>query len=369
MRSFLIVLALVVASGARAQESAPPAPAVPQPSPAPPLIRAPDEPEPEPTPPTAAPVALTDVPIALVPGADVRIETRTERFSGPLAVLEPGALSLQAEPQRVSNILLDDVQRLSVRKRAVLPSALVGAGTGGVVLALLASVACVASEDLGSVAAVCGLVGGAVGTAFGAAAGALVGLAVPRWSTVYDREAQGGRSPRLVEDETEQDSAAGWLLHPGPLGEAGLQVGYGRRLDRHGDATDAGMGVRLHLLARFGPYVAFGPEAAVYSHVGTTRFVGPGVPTFVRDQPLFQLGGLLRVGAEFGRVRPAALLGLAWYEGDFSHVAYSVGAEVAVRLVEDWPPLVVDGRYHDNLQRLGEDPRYLTLGVGSRVVW
>jgi hypothetical protein len=146
----------------------------------------------------------------------------------------------------------------------------------------------------------------------------------------------------------------------GPLGELSAQAGYARQLGL--SAPGEGPYGRIHLLARLGSHLALGPEAALY------RFSSrPGGGNGERQ--LFQLGGLARAGVDLGAVRPAALLGLAWYNGSLSFVAYSVGAEAELHFARGLPPLVLEARYHDNLQNLGQDPRYLSLGAGLRTTW
>jgi hypothetical protein len=328
---------------------------------APPLVRAPAEPE-APSPPPAA-----DAPVRLVPGADVRVETRTGRVSGTLRLLEPGALSLQVEDERVETLMLVDVRRLSVKKRAVLPGLIVGTGVGALGTALFAAFLCAVVEDAGSSVS-CGLVGALIGSLPGAAAGALIGLAVPRWSTVYASEGPEDAPPQVEELTPAPSTTARWFYHPGAVGELGLRVGYARRLE--GLNPQGGQGARLHLLALLGPYLAVGPEMALYARAGSESFRFTGSQDVVTQvEPLFQLGALMRVGAGLGPVRPAALLGLGLSLGQSSYVGYSVGGEVELNLVE-WLPLAVDARYHDNLQNLGGvDPHHLTVGLGSRISW
>ena len=110
-------------------------------------------------------------------------------------------------------------------------------------------------------------------------------------------------------------------------------MGYTLRYDDNEDYGVGGMGLRLQWFELFGPYLALGPEAALYVHAGSTGHVDSSThhPT-VKYRPLFQLGGVGRLGTTRGRVRPAILMGLGWYKGRFSHLGYSVGAEVDVRL-------------------------------------
>jgi hypothetical protein len=344
MRAFLFLLCFVTGS-ALAQE-------------APPLVRA----QPEAPPPPSAPIEL-------VLGEEVRVETPTRELSGAFRLLESGALSLQGESEQVESVLVAEVQRLSVRRRAVLPGLLIGGGTGAVVVAAYGVFVCAilaeSQAPLTSFAG-CGLVGALIGTVFGGSVGALLGLALPRWPTLYEREEQGGRSPRLVSARSAPSTLERWLFHPGPLGELGLRLEYAGELG--GSHPDWGPGFRLHLLTRLGPSLALGPEVALHARVGSETSSGPE-GTFTREAPLFQLGGVVRAGAHFGIVRPALVLGLAWYAGEFSHLGGSVGAEVELHALKGIP-LVLAARYHDNLQRLGgADPSYVSFGVGSRLVW
>jgi hypothetical protein len=347
MRPLFFMLCLVTGS-ALAQE-------------APPLVRAqPEEPP---------PASFKDPRLTLVPGEEVRIKTSTRELSGSFTLLDPGALSLQVEPDRVERLLVADIQQLSVRRRAVLPGLFVGGGIGAAVVGGYGVLACLIigegqSSTIG--VAACGLVGALLGSLIGGGVGALVGLALPRWPTLYEREEQGGRSPRLATDKSPPSTLQRWLFHPGPLGELGVQFEYAGKL--RVSQPDWGPGVRLQLLARLGEHFTLGPEAALHARVGTDRFSGPG-GTFTQPGPLFQLGGTVRAGMRLDLVRPALIAGLGWYLGQFSHVGASVGAEVEVHAVEGIP-VVFEVRYHDNLQSLaGPDPSYLSFGVGSQLAW
>ena len=196
MRLLLILFLLVSLQTARAQEAATAALEPAPPASAPPLIKAPAEPEPE-APPASPPLAMdfTAPGFALVlkQGERVRVQTvRGESQSGELMSLMPGALSLKATPEQVVSFLLTDVQRLQTRKRAPVHGALLGGGTGALAGGVLTALLCIAIAEGGdSGAGGCALIGALFGGGFGAGVGALVGLAVPRWSTVYDKAEQG----------------------------------------------------------------------------------------------------------------------------------------------------------------------------------
>jgi hypothetical protein len=288
-----------------------------------------------------------------------------QRDSGELVRLTPEALSLQAEPEQVMTFLLADVQRLELRKRAPGLGALVGLGAGALAGGLFLGLLCGSIEGDPFIPTCAG--GGAlIGGTLGAGAGVLLGLAVPRWSTVYEKGEQGPLSLRLKEPE-EGSTLARWFSGSGPMGEVGLQLGYAR--DVGISQPTEGWGGRLHLLALIGPYLALGPEVAWYDHVGSESILVGNGQVLRSERSLFQFGGLVRAGVEVGPTWTALLAGLALYESRQGHAGASVGGEVELRLWERLPPLALDVRYHINIDELQSDPDYLTFGLGSRLRW
>lgn len=365
MRFGLILLLLVSPQTARAQEADSEAQEPPPPALAPPLVQAPSALEPPPLNLDSS----TRYMLVLEPGERLRVETAGgESQSGELVSLMPGALSLQTSPEQVVNFLVTDVQRLETRKRSPGYGALIGGGSGAALGALSFAFLCVlASEGDDGGAGGCALAGGLVVGALGAGVGTLLGLAVPRWATLYDKEEQGPLALSLKEPSG--DGSSHWFSGRGPVGEVGLQLGYGR--DMGIAQPTQGWGGRLHLLALVGPYFAVGPEVAWYSHIGTEAFVSRSGPPFVDHRSLFQLGALVRAGVQIGPTRTSALLGLGLHDNRTSHVGASAGGEVELELGKSAPPLVLDVRYHLPVGRDDFEPvgRFLTFGVGSRVRW
>jgi hypothetical protein len=148
--------------------------------------------------------------------------------------------------------------------------------------------------------------------------------------------------------------------------ELGLQAGYAWGTDDEA-IVHGGVGARLHLLARLNPYLALGPEVALYAHAGSRVSIGAGEVARFHNEALFQLGGVVRAGLDLGRVRPALVGGLAWYRAESSRLGFSVGVELELRLV-DWLPLVVDARYHDDFEDRPNN-YFRTLGLGTRLSW
>jgi hypothetical protein len=146
--------------------------------------------------------------------------------------------------------------------------------------------------------------------------------------------------------------------------ELGLQVGYAWGTDNEA-LVHRGVGTRLSLLTRLGPYLAVGPEVALYTYAGSWTEISNGEVAHLHDKVIFQLGGVVRAGVDLGRVRPALVGGLAWSRAEVSRIGFSVGVEVELRLV-DWLPLVVDARYHNDLDD-GHD--FQMLGLGTRLSW
>jgi hypothetical protein len=228
----------------------------------------------------------------------------------------------------------------------------VGGLGGAIFLALICSAA---SEGGDPSLLPCAAGGALIGAALGAGAGAVLGLAVPHWSTIYEKEKHGPLVLRLTEPE--DDVLAHWFSGDGPIGEFGLQLGYAR--DMRTSEPTAGWGGRLHLLALLGPHVAVGPEVAWYGSIVTRT----------QEPPLFQLGGLLRLGTEFGPARASVLGGLGLLDKGSGHAGASVGGEVEVLLGKHLP-LALDVRYHFDLERQSRsDPDSLTFGVGTRARW
>jgi hypothetical protein len=305
--------------------------------------------------------------IGLVPGESVRVHLRDKRrVSGTLLEVGPGALVLDVEAAAPLTLLPEDVTRLRVKRRGVLAGAVLGGGAGAMGLGLSGLIICaVSSTEVDTNVPLCTAPFVLAGTLIGAGAGALLGLSLPVWRTVYARPK--GTSEALVAREESVGALWRGLSHPGPVGELGVQLGYARELNAE-DAS-GGLGARLHLLARLGSAFAMGPELAWYP-IPSRGVRLPDGGTRSAGRQLLQLGGLVRVGVDLGAVRPSALLGLAAVSSrNLGFLAYSVGAEVEARPVRRLPPLAVELRYHDTLQALGPDPRFLTLGVGTRVQW
>jgi hypothetical protein len=364
MRPWLILSLLVSLQAASAQEANSQGEAPPALELAPPLVKAPAEPE--------QPSLVMDLSprysLELEQGERVRVgTTKGELQSGEVISLMPGTLSLQASPGQVLNFLPTDVQRLETRERSPGRGALIGGSSGVVLGGLSFAFLCLAfSEGDGGDAGGCALAGGAVVGALGAGFGALLGLALPHWSTVYDKSEHGELALSVKQPEE------GGLTHAfsgkGLVGELGLQLGYGRVVDTA--FPTEGVGSRLHLLAQLGPHFAIGPEVAWYSHLGSETTVEPfGV--IHENHSLFQLGGLMRGGVEIGPTRTALLLGLGLHDNRTTHLGGSVGGEVELDLGEGLPPLALDVRYHLPLTSTESSAveKFLTFGVGSRLRW
>ncbi|MFY2558104.1 outer membrane beta-barrel protein [Corallococcus terminator] len=155
-----------------------------------------------------------------------------------------------------------------------------------------------------------------------------------------------------------------------------LGVGLGAAVsgeDMEGE-RHSGVGVRLHLLKHLNRYFSVGPEAAIYAKAGSrmdVTFDGQHSYSLV-NKPLFQVGGLARLGIDLGGARPAVLLGVGYNHGSVENLGYSLGGEVEVRPA-DWLRLSLEGRIHRNLYNYtyetDEGQQYITLGVGWRMLW
>jgi hypothetical protein len=296
-----------------------------------------------------------------------------QRQTGEVVRLEPDSLWLQTGSGPALNLLLRDVQRLEVRQQSVEDGAVVGFGVGGLAGGLFLAIRCQEDRDnrqtsVGGCASLGSLLGGLVG----AGAGALVGLLVPQWSKRYERGNQG--PPSLLLGEAPQPVPVPRTPEkPRPrfTGEVGAALALAQ--ERGSAQSNQGLGGRLHLLAFLGPHVAIGPEAAWYSHIGsrTDVSVSPGQDSHVQ-RSLFHLGGLLRVGREFGEARVSLLGGLAFARSLSNHASASVGGEAELPLWgEALPPVALDVRYHMNLGEAPAhpDPNVLSIGLGTRLRW
>jgi hypothetical protein len=171
-----------------------------------------------------------------------------------------------------------------------------------------------------------------------------------------------------------QESASSVGAEPGR--ELGLRLGYAFGQDEE-SGDHGGPGLRLHLLKRWGPYFAVGPELGLYARAGSRLIVSWDGSTHgyrIKNRPLLHLGGMARLGLELGRVRPSFVMGLGWYQAANSIVGLSMGAEVEVRFT-DWLPLVIDARLHEDLFSLDlkmerySHQHYRSLGLGTRLTW
>ena len=329
---------------------------------APPLVRAPSTD-------VLPPAAPSGSPISLKPGMKVRIGLDGgQRHAGEVVRLLPDSLWLRTGSEPALNLLLGDVQRLEVRKRSAEEGAVVGFGVGGLAGGIFLAVLCSEAEESGETSVGgCASIGSLLGGLLGAGAGALIGLLVPHWSTLYEKGDPGalplllGERPRPAPREPE-------VSRQHFVGEVGAALGLAQ--ERGSAQSNQGWGGRLHLLALLGSHAALGPEAAWYSTIGSRTEVSNGQTSRV-NRSLFQLGGLLRLGTEFGPGRVSLLAGLAFYNNQSRHAGASVGGEVEMPLWKALPPVALDVRYHVNLE--GEpahpDPNVLTLGIGSRLRW
>lgn len=329
---------------------------------APPLVQAPRTD-------VLPPAAQSGRPIALKPGMQVRIGLNGgQRHTGEVVRLLPDSLSLKDGSGLVLNLLLEDVQRLELEKRSEEEGALVGFGVGGLAGGILLAVLCNEAKDNRQTSVGgCASLGSLIGGLLGGGAGALIGWMVPHWSTLYERGDQGPPS-LLLGEEPKPVVRAPEGPRPRFAGEAGAALGLAQ--ERGSGQSNQGWGGRLHLLAFLGPHVALGPEAAWYSKIGSRTTVSNG-QTSREKHSLLQLGGLMRLGTEWGPTRVSLLAGLAFYNNQSRHVGASVGGEMELPFWQGLPPLALDVRYHVNLAEAPAhpDPNVLTIGIGSRLRW
>jgi hypothetical protein len=356
MRLCLLLLPLLLAQAAHAQDEAPPSAL-----PAPPLVEASTEPTP---PPVDSPA---DPSIELGKGDKLIVHMpQGLRYTGELLSLMPGELTLKLQTQQVVNLLVSDVERLEIGERRWARVGLVGGGIGALSGTLVVGFFCLIASTEGPIDIPSCAGGGALlGASVGAVLGAVAGLATVSWSTLYSKQEDGPLSLRMEDPNL----MARLISGTGRRGELGLQLGYARDVGIS-QPTD-GWGGRLHLLLLLGPYFAIGPEFAVYKDVGDdVQVIGDG-QTFPRERYLVQFQGLVRAGGQVGPVRVGLLGGAGVHANRNSHFGGMVGVETELRPWEHLPPLAVDVRYHINLDKnpFADRQDFLTIGLGSRVRW
>lgn len=206
----------------------------------------------------------------------------------------------------------------------------------------------------------CGLVGGAAGAALGAGLGALMEAAVSARPGEWLGPAQGGDAP----DALEFGLQLGWMLEPGPRVVDG-PTPVGQPPQRVELPVLHGPGANLRLLARLGPYVALGPELALYELL-TREFTQPGTGLGgTYGATLYLLGLQARGGPDLGRLRPELVLGFGRFFGDRGAYTGSAGAALSYALSPRFLPQL-ELRYHHSFQG---NPGYVTLGAGAALRW
>jgi hypothetical protein len=359
MRVSLILLALLLARTAGAQEEE----ARPADLPVPPLVGAETRAEPAVPPPDAPTVTSLQV------GKGDKLIVHMPdgmRYSGSVLSLRPGEVTLELRSKQVVSLLVSDVEKLEQEKRPWFKMTLIGGGIGGVVATTFWGLLCLIGASEGEVdVPECTGAGALVGASIGGAIGLVAGLATVRWSTLYDKTKDGDLSLQMEDSNVFSRLSSG----TGHRGELGLQLGYAR--DVGISAPTQGWGGRLHVLLLQGPYFAIGPEFAVYANVGDeNQDVGNG-EIWRRERYLVQFQGLVRGGTQVGPTRLGLLAGVGVHANRNSHFGGTVGAEVEMRPFERLPPMALEARYHLNLDKhAGVDRQdFLSIGVGSRVRW
>ncbi len=340
MRLSLLILLLLSAQVALAQDEAPPPSLT-----APPLLEADAKPKPR----RGAPKG--DYPLVLDQGESVAVQVPDgRRYAGELLRLMPGELTLQLRTKQEVSILLTDVQKLEVQRRTWWQGALIGGAIGGAIGGLGGGFICLLNSTVGPVN-----VGECTGAAvllvgaIGAGVGLVVGLTGTSWSTVYDREKDGNLLLSMEPGNVVQR----WASNAGHRGELGLVLGYAQGLSA-GSAGGA-PGGRVHALLLLGPHFALGGELALYPYMG--------------DRHLVQLGGLARAGIQTGPARTSLLVGVGIVEHQRYSTGGSVGLEVEMTPWKDGPPVALDVSYLTQFESSFGFPRqdFLTFNLGSRV--
>lgn len=358
MRLCLLLLVLLLARAARAQEEA----NAPQLS-APPLVNA-EAPAEPPAPPPDAPTIKK---LQLSKGDNLIVHMPDGlRYTGEVLSQRPGELTLKLRTRQEVRLRVSDVEKVEEEHRPWAKVTLAGGGIGALAATVLwGSVCLVASTGAEVDVAECTGAGALTGAAIGGGIGLIAGLASKSWSTLYDKKEGGVLS---LEPEA-PDVASRLASGVGHRGEVGLQLGYARDVGISNPTH--GWGGRIHVFPLMSSHFAIGPEFAVYANVGDeNRDIGQG-QIIRQERYLVQFHGLVRGAIQAGPVRPALLLGLGVTANRNSNFGGTVGAEVELRPFESLPPLAIEARYHVNLDKNpGEAPQdFLSLGVGSRVRW
>lgn len=300
--------------------------------------------------------------LCLLPGLALATPPPAAPAHAPAAPLPslraPGALRLQLPERHAWALGRSSETGAEDGNPSVRRGVVAGLLVGGLVGVLGGYVFCrgVETEDggPGPFAPACSLIGGLVGAGIGAGVGALLGAGANALA--------GGDALEEGERATSGDVAVqvGWMSEAGSrLVSLPTPAGEPPRTGR--TPNRSGPGASLRLLARLGPYVAAGPELALY-HLRSA--LAPG-GIYTSAGPLLVLGLQARGGPELGRLRPELVAGLARHAGDAGVFAASAGAALSYAVTPRFLPQL-EARYHLNLE--GE-PDYVTLGAGVALRW
>lgn len=120
-----------------------------------------------------------------------------------------------------------------------------------------------------------------------------------------------------------------------PRFELGVQAGYASSRDQEG-WDHAGAGLRVQGLVPLAAFFTLGAEASLHDEAGSRTLIMSGERPETTHASLFQLGGVMQLGGDLGRVRPFVQLGASWYEGVSTGLGYFAGAGLRVRLTPRW---------------------------------
>jgi hypothetical protein len=265
-----------------------------------------------------------------------------------LPMLAPGALRLQLPERREWSQQAYSQQSGQDVRKGVLAGVVVGGLFGVATGVLLCNAAETSDGSRGPFPPACGLFGGLIGAALGAGIGALIDSAA------------GAEQGQWVGGPARRRGA-------GDSVELGVQLGWAWRADARlaGHTLLHGPGADLRLLARLGPYVALGPELAVYRLL-TQEFTHPVTGLSTRTGGTLSLLGMqVRAGAARGQLRPELVLGFGRVLGDAAFNAGSVGAALSYAVSPRVLPQL-EVRYHHSF---GQGADYVTLGAGAALRW
>jgi len=149
------------------------------------------------------------------------------------------------------------------------------------------------------------------------------------------------------------------------LGSTSFSAGYGNRIGR--DTPDGSLALRGALMVDLTRSFGLGMEAGVY-------LIEQESPELLYEYPLsksvFHFGALAQYLFGTAPIRPYLQIGAGHYRWNTNFLGASVGGGVRYQPGDFGYFGFIEGRWHDNIQRLGlPSPGFYTISAGAGVSW